>query len=253
MTSKKNIYLFANWKMYLNLKESVKTATALARAAKKFSKNIKMVIFPSALSFGAVRHALKGVKISAGAQNAHWEDKGGFTGEVSVPMYKNAGAKYVLVGHSERRHLFHENNRDEWRKLKAVVEHGLTPVLCVGETLKEKEDGRSQEVVEVQLRAALHELKLSSNQELFIAYEPVWAIGTGNACDPTQAQAMHQLIKKMVGALLPKVKLVLLYGGSVRSKNVAQYLIKPDINGVLVGHASSELKSWLEIVKNSYV
>lgn len=253
MPYNKTVYLFANWKMYLNLKASEKIAHAYARAAKKFPKNIKMAIFPSALSFTAVKGALKGAKIAIGAQNAHWEDRGGYTGEVSAPMCRAAGCQYLLVGHSERRHLFGETNKETRQKLEAALAAGLTPVLCVGETQKERDANKSHEVLEIQLRSALQDLKTNGAKQLFIAYEPVWAIGTGNACDPARAQTMHALIKKMVGGLLPKIKLALLYGGSVRPQNVAEYLFQKDIEGVLVGHASTEPNSWLEIVKNSYV
>lgn len=244
-------YLFANWKMYLDYNESNILANALAGEVKKFSEHIKMAIFPSALSLYPVAQVLNDVGVGVGAQNSYWVDKGGYTGEVSALMYKDAGCEYVLVGHSERRHQFGETNHDVRAKMEAILAAGLTPILCVGETAAEREALKTEEVVEIQLRAALEKLDIPADKELIIAYEPVWAIGTGAACDPIEAGRMHSVIKKMVGGLTTKKDLVILYGGSVRPENVAEYLKRDDVNGVLVGGASAKLDSWLEIVKNS--
>lgn len=249
----KPIYLFANWKMYLNFQESVKLAQALARADKKLPRYIEQAIFPSALALSAVKTALKNTRVAVGAQNFYWVDKGGYTGEVSAPMYKRAGCKYALVGHSERRHVFNETNQDTRRKLEAALAENLTPILCVGETQKERMAGKSVEVLEIQIRGALQDLKTNGTKQLFIAYEPVWAIGTGHACEPHHAEEMHEHIQKMAGGLLPKIKLVILYGGSVRPENVAEYLTQKNIHGVLVGHASAGVGSWLKILKKCYV
>jgi len=244
-------YLFANWKMYLDYDESNILANALAAAVKKFPKEIKMVVFPSALSFYPVAQVLNDVKVDAGGQNAHWVDKGGYTGEVSVEMYKNAGAKYILVGHSERRHLFHETNHDIRQKMEAVLNAGLIPVLCVGETETERKDGKTEEVVEIQLRAALEDLKWPTGRELVVAYEPVWAIGTGNNCDPVEAERVQSKMADWINGLVPGIIPALLYGGSVRPENVESYLVQPHVNGVLVGGASAKFDSWMEIIQNS--
>jgi len=246
-------YLFANWKMYLDYDESNILANGLADAAKKFSENIKMVVFPSALSLYPVLQVLHDVNIGVGPQNVYWIDKGGYTGEISATMYREIGCDYALVGHSERRHQFHETNHDVHAKLEAILANDLTPVLCIGETAVEREQGKTEEVIEIQLRAALDGLNFPKEKELIVAYEPVWAIGTGVACDPTEAERLHILIRKIIGSLLPNVKLVILYGGSVRPENVAEYLKQENINGVLVGGASAKLDSWLEIVKNSAI
>lgn len=244
----KPIYLFANWKMYLNFDESNILANALANEVKNFPKNVKMAIFPSALALYPVGQALADVDIVVGAQNVYWVDKGGYTGEISAQMYKDAGCQCALVGHSERRHQFHESNHEVRQKLEAILTADMTPVLCVGETAAEREENKTDEVVEIQLRAAFNNLVWPSDKELIIAYEPVWAIGTGNACDPTEAQRLHALIKKLVAGLLPDAQPIILYGGSVRPDNVSQYLTQPDVSGVLVGGASAKLDSWLEIV-----
>ncbi|MFA6423759.1 MAG: triose-phosphate isomerase [Candidatus Magasanikbacteria bacterium] len=251
MSSSKKVYLFANWKMYLDYDESNILANALGVASSKFSKKIKMVIFPSALSFYPVAQVLGDVGIVSGAQNVYYEDKGGFTGENSAVMYKNAGAKYALVGHSERRHLFHESNHDVHQKMEAFLLVGLTPVLCVGETEKERNENKAKDAVEIQLRAALDRLKWKPKTKLIVAYEPVWAVGTGNYCDPIEAEKMCLMIFKMVSALAKNVEVIVLYGGSVNGKNIKEYTKQPNINGVLVGGASTKLDSWLQIVQNA--
>ncbi len=251
MSVSKKVYLFANWKMYLNFDESSVLAKGLKKVSKKNSSKIKMTVFPGALSFQSVVQILKNTNIDCGAQNIHWEDKGGFTGEVSAVMYKMAGAKYTLVGHSERRHLFHESNHEVRQKMGTALNLGLTPVLCVGETDKERKDGKVKEIVEIQLRAALDGLKWKAKTKLIIAYEPVWAIGTGNHCDPLEAEKMCQLISGMAKILEPDVQIVMLYGGSVKGDNVADFMKQPSISGALVGGASAKLDSWLQIVHNA--
>lgn len=240
-------YLFANWKMYLGYDESVALASAIASSS-DISENIKMVVFPSALSFVETTGILAKAGIATGAQNVHWLDKGGYTGEVSAHMYKAVGCQYTLVGHSERRHLFHETNHEVRQKVEAIISAGMTPVICVGETEKEKEENKTEEVIESQIRSVFHNIDWSQDLEIIIAYEPVWAVGTGLACDPLEAERVHELIKKQVLALTGKTP-VILYGGSVNAGNVVEYLKNPNISGVLVGGASAKLESWAEIVK----
>lgn len=251
MSVSKKVYLFANWKMYLDYDDSNILANALVDASFDFAKKIKMVVFPSALSFYPVAQVLGDVGIACGAQNVHFEDKGGFTGENSAVMYKNAGAKFTLVGHSERRHLFGETNHDVHQKMEAALSFGLTPVLCVGETAKERKADKAKDVVEIQLRAALDSLKWKPKAKLFVAYEPVWAIGTGNNCDPIEAEKMCLMIEKMATVLAKDVEVVVLYGGSVNGGNIKEFIKQPNINGVLVGGASAKLDTWLQIVQNA--
>ncbi|TAN33054.1 triose-phosphate isomerase [Patescibacteria group bacterium] len=250
----KQIYLFANWKMYLDFDESNILANALAGEAEKFPTNVKMTVFPSALSLYSAGQVLRDAGIGVGAQNVYWVDKGGYTGEVSAQMFQAAGCEYALVGHSERRHQFGESNHEVRQKLEAILAAGLTPVLCVGETAKEREEGKTEEVLEIQLRAALQNLAWPKEDErpLFIAYEPVWAIGTGNACDDTEACAVaHNFIDKLAVELLPAAAVIILYGGSVRPENIAGYLKCENVSGVLVGGASAKLETWLDIAKNA--
>ncbi len=243
-------YLFANWKMYLDFDESNILANALAAEAKKFPANVAMAIFPSALALYPAGQVLRDVGIGTGAQNVYWVDKGGYTGEVSAQMFANAGCEYALVGHSERRHVFHETNHEVRQKMEAALAAGLAPVLCVGETEHERDGGQAEEVVEIQVRAAFDGIKWPTGRKLIVAYEPVWAIGTGNNCSRVDAQKMHVFIKKILSKFVPTAEPVLLYGGSVRASNVADYLNEKDINGVLVGGASAKLDSWMEIVQN---
>ena len=243
-------YLFANWKMYLDYDESNILANAIAVTplfAKGGAKSVKMAIFPSALALYPVGQVLQDVGISVGAQNTQWIAKGAYTGEVSAEMYKLAGCEYALVGHSERRHLFHETNQEVRQKVEAILSAGLTPVICVGETEQERKDNKTEAVIEVQIKTALQKLDWPKDRELIVAYEPVWAIGTGKNCDHLEAQRMHELIKKQVVALTG-ISPVVLYGGSVKPENVAGYLKSQGINGVLVGGASANLESWMKMV-----
>lgn len=256
--AKTNIYLFANWKMYLDLPASEKLSKEIIKLSKKLSKKIKLAVFPSALSLISVVKTLKNSNISVGAQNVYFEDKGGFTGEVSASMYKDSGAKYALVGHSERRHLFHETNHEVRMKMEAILSIGLFPVLCVGETIQEREDRKTEETIEIQLRSALHALNWNKTKKLIIAYEPVWAISKGTSmdeagkhCDGDEAERIHEFIKKTTRQLLKDIEPIVLFGGSVRSNTVAEYLRQPNIDGVLVGAAATNIDSWSNIVHNA--
>jgi len=250
--SQKDLYLFANWKMYLGYDESNILANALASRAKKISPRVRLAIFPNALSLYPAGQVLRDVSIAVGAQNFYWLDRGGYTGEMSAAMFKEAGCQYALVGHSERRHVFNESNHDVRQKLEAALAAGLIPVLCVGETAGQRKKGETEEAVETQLRSALSKLRLNGKKEIFIAYEPVWAIsssGSGQACSPVEAERMQNYIAKLAKALLPTAKIKILYGGSVRETNVADFLSQPNCDGALVGHASTILKSWLGIIE----
>ncbi len=233
--------------MYLDYDESNILANAIADRVKSIPKNVKMAIFPGALALYPVGQVLQDAGISVGAQNTYWLEKGGYTGEVSAPMYKSAGCEYALVGHSERRHLFNETNHEVRQKVEAILAADLTPVICVGETEKERKENKTEETIEIQVRAAFHNIVWPKDRELIVAYEPVWAIGTGNNCDPLEAERMHELIKKQI-VVLTGITPVILYGGSVKPENIAGYLKNPNINGVLVGSASANYKSWMEIV-----
>ena len=238
----KKIYLFANWKMYLGYRESQKLAMDLSKKIKTLPKNIEMVVFPSGLSIDKVKNTLPKV----GAQNVYWVDKGGYTGEISAKMYKDMGAKYALVGHSERRHQFNESNEDVNKKMEAVLSVSMTPVLCVGETAVERKKGLTDNVVGLQIKKAYENISWNG-KKMIIAYEPVWAIGSGHACSAVEAEKEHMKIRELVNKLF-KIDPVILYGGSVRPENAHEYLSSHQIDGVLVGGASTILKSWVGII-----
>jgi triosephosphate isomerase len=247
----KKIHLFANWKMYLDYDESNILANDFADKFKKRPDQIKIAVFPSALSLYPVGQVLRDVKIAVGAQNAYWVDKGGYTGEISAQAMKEAGCEYLLIGHSERRHIFGETNEGVRKKLESAIAIDLIPVVCVGETADERKNGRADDAIEIQLRSAFEDLNANGCNTIFIAYEPVWAIGTGDACPPKEAERMHNKIKEMAQTFLPKMNFVLLYGGSVRLENIIDYLAVENIDGVLIGNASAKMETFGDIYQNT--
>lgn len=206
--------------------------------------------FPPAISLADVARAIEGhVGLRAGAQNVHWEATGAFTGETSVAMVREAGGTAVLVGHSERRHVFGETNEETAKKVTAVLAGGLRPVLCVGERLEERERGETEPVVLRQLDAALGGISSRDWTHLVIAYEPVWAIGTGRTATPGDAAAVHGTIRAWCESRGAGARVPVLYGGSVKPSNVAELVAEDEIDGVLVGGASIDAESWRAIVR----
>ncbi len=242
----KKLYLFANWKMYLDASESEKLARAFGKISSP--RGSEVVVFPSAIAVSAVAPILKKNKLSIGAQNIHWADHGGFTGEISAAMYKDFGCTHALAGHSERRHLFHESDHDVRLKLEAILDQKMTPALCVGETLEERKAGKVEEVLERQLHSAYANLLFPKGIDLIVAYEPVWAIGTGESCDPKEAERVVELIGNSVKKLTGQTP-VGLYGGSVSAENIRHYVDQPNIQGVLVGGASADKESWSALIE----
>ena len=229
--------------MYLDHKEAVDLASVLA---KKVKKSDKVVVLPTFLSFLEVKEKLKG-KISIGAQNCVWVSKGAYTGEVSAHILHDVGCGYVLVGHSERRHLFGETNGMVRKKLEAVLDAGLVPVLCIGETQKDRDEEKTQYRLKKQIMRALDGLEVNAEKIIF-AYEPVWAIGTDNACLPADADDVHGWIKSEIKNYI-KGDIKIIYGGSVDVDNVASYLDCEMIDGVLVGGASTRSDEFLKIIE----
>lgn len=235
----------ANWKMHMTPGEA---RTFLARFLEldQPRPGRSILFFPSAIAIDAVAAGVAGHDhIGVGVQNIFWEPKGAFTGETSVALARGAGAGAALIGHSERRHVFGETDEETGLKLRAVLAGGLTAVLCVGETLEEREAGETDAVVERQLRAALSGVHPSS--DLVIAYEPVWAIGTGRNATPEDANAVHRVIRGILASMGLPGSTRVLYGGSVKADNVASLVSQPDIDGVLVGGASLDPESWATI------
>lgn len=243
----RNWIVAGNWKMHNTLAE----AQALATAVKEGSKNISdgsIILAPPYTALQAVKHAIKGSHVFLAAQNMHYEDKGAFTGEVSAAMLKDIGCSYVIIGHSERRKYFHEQNADVNLKIKKALANGLTPIVCVGETDEEREQGLTQNVVGRQVD---HGLKgVSKIEGIVIAYEPVWAIGTGKVASPQQAQDVHAFIRKILRESYSKAAggIRLLYGGSVTKDNIGDLYAMSDIDGALVGGASLKADAFLGII-----
>lgn len=243
----KPLYLFANWKMYLDRDESVALAEGLAKQLPGLALDARLVVFPTSHSLVEVKNIFDKTQVKVGPQNVYWVERGGYTGEVSAFMYKNVGCQYVLVGHSERRHVFSETNSEVRQKQDAILNAGMTPVLCIGETSHERKDGEVEMVIEAQLRATFTDLTWPADRELIIAYEPVWAVSTGESCDPEEAERIAAIICRYVQGLIG-VEPIVLYGGSVRADNVTRYVQEEHIRGVLVGGASTKLDTWLEIL-----
>jgi triosephosphate isomerase (TIM) len=240
VTAPRRPVLAGNWKMNHGPAETARFfAGFLALVEPADDRTI--AFFPPAF-FAAAREALQGrPDVRLGVQNVHWEPSGAFTGEISVAMAKEAGAELVLIGHSERRHVFGETSEETARKVRAVLDGGLVPVLCVGETIDERRAGREQLVVEGQLAPALAVIRPEEVGELVVAYEPVWAIGTGVTATPQDAAAMHRAVRqRLAGAFGAGAAdaVPILYGGSVKAENAAELMSQPGVDGVLVGGAS---------------
>jgi len=241
-----------NWKMNNGFAE---TRELIGELNRKFSCKIKVsiAIFPSFPYLYESSRLLDGKAIRLGAQNLHWETKGAFTGEVSSMMLRDVGCEYVIVGHSERRHIFKESDEQILLKLKAALQAGLHPILCVGETLAEREKGSMEQVVRAQLKG-LSELTPEEITNLVLAYEPVWAIGTGKTASPEAAQNMHAFIRRWIrkqfGNYLSD-KMIILYGGSVKPENIRELMDRPDIDGALVGGASLNADSFSAIIQGA--
>jgi triosephosphate isomerase len=237
------------------MNKTVAEAVELVSGLKKNLDGVKdreILVCPTFTCLSKVSEVIKGSNISLGGQNMHWESKGAFTGEISGKMLVDVGCKYVIIGHSERRQLFGETDETVNKKIKAAFSNGLIPVACVGETLDEREKNITFKVIDRQVKAGLAGLTPEQANTIVIAYEPVWAIGTGKTATPAQAQEVHAYIRKIYGELCGKTageNVRILYGGSVKPDNTKELMSQPDIDGALVGGASLELDSFTKIVK----
>jgi triosephosphate isomerase len=240
-----------NWKMYKTVEEAI----ALVRDMKGGLgevKAVERVLCPPFVALAAVKELLAGTDIGVGAQNMHWADQGAYTGEISPLMLENL-CQYVIIGHSERRQYFGETDEGVNKKVKAALAHGLTPIVCVGENLEENEAGRTAEVVGRQVRGGLAGLSPAEGEKLVIAYEPVWAIGTGK---PATGAGANSVIGLTVRGTLAELfgeevaqKIRIQYGGSVNPANISEFMVQPDIDGALVGGASLKAADFVEIVR----
>ncbi|MBU6281874.1 triose-phosphate isomerase [bacterium] len=241
--------LAGNWKMHCTIAEATALADGLASKVGRVEGR-RVILAPPFTALGAVRKAIEGTRIELAAQNVHDQAKGAFTGEISPAMLVDAGATSVILGHSERRALFDEGDDFIRRKLESALAIGLGPIVCVGETLAQRDDGRTLAVVSSQVDAAMRGLDATAARRVIIAYEPVWAIGTGRVATREQAQEVHGQIRALLQEIgLPAADVPILYGGSVKPDNVDGLMAEPDIDGALVGGASLEVEGFARIVE----
>jgi triosephosphate isomerase len=241
-------FIAGNWKMHKTAGDAVKFIKKLKK--KEIPSDRDVLLCPTFTCLSEAYKAIKDSKIKLGSQNMHFEEKGAFTGEISALMLKEIGVEYVILGHSERRHIFNEDDEFINKKVKSALEHGLKPILCVGETLKERKKGQMKEVVSKQIVSGLQ--GVSKLDDVVIAYEPVWAIGTGVNATPEEAEEAHSLIRKLVAREFSKKEadeLRILYGGSVKPENVKDIMKQEDVDGVLVGGASLDVEKFYELIK----
>jgi triosephosphate isomerase len=246
-------FVCGNWKMHKTAGEARELVRALAPLVKEAVGRVQVAIAPPFTALAAVSEALPGTGLELAAQDCHWETHGAWTGEISPPMLAELGVKPGIVGHSERRQFFGEGDGSVQKKARALVQAGLQPIVCVGETLHEREAGETMHVVSRQIRGALTGLSPQELARVTVAYEPVWAIGTGRTATTAQAQEVHAfirgLLRELGGAVADEVRIQ--YGGSVKPENAAELLGQPDVDGALVGGASLKADDFSRIVKGA--
>lgn len=249
--NKKRVPIIAgNWKMNMTAAQARELASKLLPLVSSV-KDRDIVLGPPFTSLVAVAETIKGTNIGLAAQNLHWEDKGAFTGEISAEMLLDLGCRYVIIGHSERRQYFGETDETVNKKVRQALKKGLLPILCIGETLAGRESGKLNEIISRQVTGGLKDIPAGDMKKIVIAYEPVWAIGTGKTATPEQANEVHALIRQKVKALYSAdiaEGLRIQYGGSVTPENVSTLMAMPDIDGALVGGASLKPESFAALV-----
>ena len=243
-------FICGNWKLHKTVAESLELATAIKNAVGPI-RDVEVAVAPVFTSLHAVAKRLEGSSVGLAAQDCFWEDQGAFTGEVSCKLLKDVGCTHVIIGHSERRQHFGETDVAVNRKTKAALRNGLLPIVCIGETEKERDAGETFARVRTQLDGGLDGLSAEEAAQITLAYEPVWAIGTGRTATPQQAEEVHAFIRSNLGEKFGAVadKMRIQYGGSVKGDNAAALLSQPNIDGALVGGASLKADDFLKIVK----
>lgn len=240
-----------NWKMFKTLDETKKFFQQIQN--QEFPSDVEAVICAPFLALPWMGENARG-KVGIGAQNCHWEKEGAFTGEVSIPMLQAVQVQYVIVGHSERRSYFAETDETVNRKVRAILAHQMSPILCVGETLEQKEANRTREVVKTQVVKGLQDVSLTDAQKVIIAYEPVWAIGSGQAATAEDAEEVIQYIRQVLAEVFDQETanaIRIQYGGSVKPDNISTFLSKPNIDGALVGGASLHPDAFVQLLQNA--
>lgn len=251
--AKKPPFVAGNWKMQMTIPEANNLATAVVRAATELSE-AEIVLAPPFTALSEVKRILEDSPVQLAAQNLFWEEKGAFTGEVSASMLKDAGCQYAIIGHSERRQYFGETDSGVNKKIRAALKSGISPIVCIGETLAERERGETMDVIARQIQGGLGSIGDQDFKFIVIAYEPVWAIGTGKTATPRQAEEVHSHIReKLAGSygIGPAECAIILYGGSVKPANSFALLSEKNIDGFLVGGASLEAESFIQITREA--
>ncbi len=242
----------ANWKMNTTINEGIKLASEIANKLKR--KKSSVIVCPPFISLEALHSIIKDTAIQLGAQNLYFENNGAFTGEISAPMLRSVGCKFVIIGHSERRQIFNEDNITINKKIKKAIEFNLKPILCIGETLKERENGITNEIVKNQIEKGLEGISENQLKDVIIAYEPVWAIGTGKTATPEEANDVHKFIRNLISEKYSQnaaENLIIQYGGSVKPENAFELLSMENIDGALVGGASLNADSFIQIIEEA--
>ena len=242
-----------NWKLYKKTGDALDLARELVQLVGDRT-DIEIIVAPAFTVLGKVSEFLSGSRIAVAGQDCFWKEEGAFTGEVSPGMLIDAGCSHVLIGHSERRQYFGETDETVNRKVKAALQAGLSPILCIGETLEERDSGKTFPVIERQIKDGLRDISAEALRKCIVAYEPVWAIGTGRTATDDQAQEAHSFIRSLLSKMytgLDSDATRILYGGSVKPENIAGLMSRPDIDGALVGGASLSAASFASIVRNT--
>lgn len=251
MPNNRTTLIAGNWKMNNDREAAKALAAELVEALPEVPAGVEVLVCPPTIDLCCVARKLEGSAIALGAQNCYWEASGAYTGETSVPMLKSAGCTYCIIGHSERRDYFHESDEDQNKKAKALVAGGIVPVFCCGEPLEVREAGTYVEHVVAQVKAGLEGLELASADQLVVAYEPIWAIGTGMTATADDAQEVCHAVRKALVELFGAEMadgIRVLYGGSAKPGNIAELVAKPDVDGALVGGASLKAADFSEMV-----
>jgi len=249
----KDKYLIAgNWKMHLDPILTVELIEGILKEVEDVLEQVDVMVCPPFTSLQAGLNACRGTRMLVGAQNMFWEESGAFTGEISPLMLQSLGVGYVLLGHSERRHIFGESDDLIQKKLDSALSHDIHPILCIGETLEERQQGETFSVLDTQLKSGLGNVSGEHAARITLAYEPVWAIGTGVTASPQQAQEAHAHVRQVSNQLLGQdagTSVRILYGGSVKAENAAELLGQPDVDGALVGGASLKANGFAGIIR----
>ena len=248
---RKNI-VAGNWKMNKTVSEGVELAKEITSKLSEVPSNVKLIVAPPFTNLVSVKEALKGTVVGLSAQNCANHESGAYTGEVSAKMVASTGAEYVILGHSERREYYNETNEILREKISLALENGLSPIFCVGENLEQRENGNHFKVVEQEIKEVLYTLTPTQLERVIVAYEPIWAIGTGKTATSAQAEEIHAHIRKVLSEKFGQLadKISILYGGSCKPSNAKELFAQPNIDGGLIGGASLKADDFIEIAKS---